>query len=68
MKTRAALVLVAAACMIPVVGLSADKPGAKYTATGSLRISRQTPFIIFPPAHQIPNRSSRPTREPKSSL
>ena len=52
MKTRAALVLVAAACMIPAAGFSADRPGAKYTATGLLRISRQAPFIIFPPAHQ----------------
>ena len=52
MKTTTVAVLVAAACMIPAAGFSADGPGAKYTATGMLRISRQAPFIIFPPAHQ----------------
>ena len=51
-EDKNSVVLLAAACVIPAAGFAADGPGAKYTATGLLRVNRQTPFIMFPPAHQ----------------
>jgi hypothetical protein len=51
MKTSMAVFFAAASCMASTV-FSADGPGDTYTATGILRISRQTPYIMTPPAHQ----------------
>jgi hypothetical protein len=51
MKTLMAMFFAAAGCMASTV-FSADGPVDTYTATAVLRISRQTPYIMTPPAHQ----------------
>jgi polysaccharide biosynthesis transport protein len=52
MKTRAAAIPVAALCAALLSGCSENGLGGKYTSTSTLRVSRQTPFIVYPPAHQ----------------
>jgi hypothetical protein len=55
MKARNMAVVWAAACMIPSVGFAGDGgdgPGGAYTATSSLRVSWEAPYIMFPSAHR----------------
>jgi polysaccharide biosynthesis transport protein len=52
MKVARVAIVLALIAAAPWQGFSMDEPAATYTSTGWLRVSRQVPFIIFPPAHQ----------------